>query len=400
MMQKRIKKLLTVVLVIVLSVTLSSGVSGVEAKIPKVKKITMNKKKVELVVGQKLKLKVKKVYPRRASKSVSWKSSNKKVAIVSQKGVVTSIGTGVTKITATSKKNKKVKAVCIISVKEKVATTKSEDDSSTTTEITNGEKGDKGDQGVQGEKGDKGDKGDQGVGVSTAYINEKGELIIELTNGTSINAGQIGTTVHPEVKKYSVTFRDYDGRIIKTEEVEEGKAATAPANPTRADGYIFDGWDKAFDNITENIEVIAQYKQTTGLSMSTTQIEVEPGSNSVRVVLSINDNPGILGMTLAVKYNQKYLTLKNAENGEAVKDVLTMTKGAVLQSGCKFAWDGQDITDEQIKDGEVLVLTFDVAENTPSGNYDIEFLYDDGDIVDKELEPVNIPINKGCIFVK
>ena len=44
------------------------------------------------------------------------------------------------------------------------------------------------------------------------------------------------------------------------EKVEEGKAATAPENPTR-EGYDFTGWDKDFSKVEANLEVIAQYKE-------------------------------------------------------------------------------------------------------------------------------------------
>jgi len=69
-----------------------------------------------------------------------------------------------------------------------------------------GDKGDKGDKGVAGPtgaKGDKGDKGDagpqglaglegtDGVGVSQTTIDADGNLIVTLTNGNEINAGQV-----------------------------------------------------------------------------------------------------------------------------------------------------------------------------------------------------------------
>ncbi len=62
-----------------------------------------------------------------------------------------------------------------------------------------------------------------------------------------------------KVRSYTVTFVDYDGTTLGTQSVEYGRAATAPENPTRA-GYIFAGWDKAFDNITEAIIVTATYR--------------------------------------------------------------------------------------------------------------------------------------------
>ncbi|MFO8090568.1 MAG: InlB B-repeat-containing protein [Desulfatiglandaceae bacterium] len=61
---------------------------------------------------------------------------------------------------------------------------------------------------------------------------------------------------------FTVTFQDYDGTVLKTEEVAEGSAATAPAEPVR-DGYMFTGWDPAFDNVTEDFTVVAQYEAIT-----------------------------------------------------------------------------------------------------------------------------------------
>lgn len=52
-----------------------------------------------------------------SNKAVEWKSSNKKVATVDQKGNVKAVGKGTATITATSKENKKVKATCKVTVK-------------------------------------------------------------------------------------------------------------------------------------------------------------------------------------------------------------------------------------------------------------------------------------------
>lgn len=59
---------------------------------------------------------------------------------------------------------------------------------------------------------------------------------------------------------YTVTFKGADGKVLKEEKVETGKAASAPAAPDRT-GYTFTGWDKSFDKVTTDMTVTAVYKQ-------------------------------------------------------------------------------------------------------------------------------------------
>lgn len=61
-----------------------------------------------------------------------------------------------------------------------------------------------------------------------------------------------------EVTKYTVTFKA-DGYTVKSVEVEHGKAAEAPADPTK-DGYKFVGWDKEFNEVKSNLEVNAKFE--------------------------------------------------------------------------------------------------------------------------------------------
>ena len=77
--------------------------------------------------------------------------------------------------------------------------------------------------------------------------------------GTVTLSNLVYTVEYTEpVVTYIVTFKDWDGSVLKTEEIESGSAATAPSNPSR-EGYEFIGWDKTFSNITSDLTVTAQY---------------------------------------------------------------------------------------------------------------------------------------------
>lgn len=121
-MKKKLHKASAVVLSFALLASAFTIAPSADAA-PKAKNITLSAKKKTLTVGSKFKLKVKKVKPAKANKKVTWKSSRKKVATVSKTGVVTAKKAGSAKITATSKSNKKVKAVCKITVKPAKKTT-------------------------------------------------------------------------------------------------------------------------------------------------------------------------------------------------------------------------------------------------------------------------------------
>lgn len=82
---------------------------------------------------------------------------------------------------------------------------------------------------------------------------------------------------YTEVTYYTVTFKDWNGQILKTQTVTGGAVALAPPNPTR-DGYTFISWDKGFTNVTSNLEVIAQYEK------NKTNININIGTTSLSKV--------------------------------------------------------------------------------------------------------------------
>lgn len=58
---------------------------------------------------------------------------------------------------------------------------------------------------------------------------------------------------------YTVTFKDFDGSILKQAKVEAGETAAPPKAPERT-GYKFIGWSDSITNVTGDMEVTAQYE--------------------------------------------------------------------------------------------------------------------------------------------
>ena len=62
---------------------------------------------------------------------------------------------------------------------------------------------------------------------------------------------------------YTVTFKNWNGDTLKTEQVTSGGDATPPSVPARS-GYTFSGWDRAYTNITADTTVTAQFAYNGG----------------------------------------------------------------------------------------------------------------------------------------
>ncbi|MBQ7646871.1 MAG: leucine-rich repeat protein, partial [Clostridia bacterium] len=81
---------------------------------------------------------------------------------------------------------------------------------------------------------------------------------------TAVNGDVTYTATYKETYiDYTVTFKNYDGSIIKTTAYHYGDDVTVPANPGRAADntytYTFKSWDKEITKVTGNAEYTATY---------------------------------------------------------------------------------------------------------------------------------------------
>ncbi|MGN0295389.1 MAG: cohesin domain-containing protein [Lachnospiraceae bacterium] len=121
--------------------------------------------------------------------------------------------------------------------------------------------------------------------------------------------------------------------------------------------------------------------------------------DTVMVSVTLVNNPGILGMSLALSYDENVMTLKRVENGEAFSGVLNMSSSKNLESGCRFLWDGVSVSDEKVKDGVVLNLEFEVIGSAGTEKSPIIVTSDVDGIVDNDLNPVDVVIDNGYLII-
>lgn len=133
------------------------------------------------------------------------------------------------------------------------------------------------------------------------------------------------------------------------------------------------------------------------VTLSVQNQTAKPGA-TVDVTVDVKDNPGILGAAVSLKYDEG-LTLTDATAGDAFSS-LVLTKPGKMQSPCKFVWDGQEITADDIKDGTILKLSFKVSDTAKSGeSYKISVSCDAGDMVDADLNAVDVKTEDGEIGI-
>lgn len=133
------------------------------------------------------------------------------------------------------------------------------------------------------------------------------------------------------------------------------------------------------------------------VTLSVQSQTAKPGA-TVDVTVDVKDNPGILGATVSLKYDEG-LTLTDATAGDAFSS-LVLTKPGKMQSPCKFVWDGQEITADDIKDGTILKLSFKVSDTAKSGeSYKISVSCGAGDMVDADLNAVDVKTEDGEIGI-
>jgi hypothetical protein len=122
------------------------------------------------------------------------------------------------------------------------------------------------------------------------------------------------------------------------------------------------------------------------------RLEVSNASGSagytVQLAVNVKNNPGFSGMSLSYEYDKSAMTLTNVTCSQTAF-TLSHDKATVL-----------DAADNWEEDGELMILTFEIAKNAPEGNYNVAIRVNEAyEYSDSGLELVDFYTVDGTLSV-
>ena len=130
-----------------------------------------------------------------------------------------------------------------------------------------------------------------GLVNDSKYYDKDGNLTEEKSNGGFFDWLGRWHEREKDVVYVTVKFIDYDGTILKTDKVASGSNAVPPVNPTR-EGYTFNGWDKDYSNVVNDLEIYAVYIENSIITPTPEPTDTPTGTPTDVPTITPTPNPG------------------------------------------------------------------------------------------------------------
>lgn len=150
------------------------------------------------------------------------------------------------------------------------------------------------------------------------------------TGNSGWTSNCLSCTAHDKV---TATFVDSDGTVLNRQTVDYGSSATPPPSPTKK-GYVFQGWDSSYYNLTANRTIKATY-----------QIE--------KYTVNFLDMNGDLISAQKVEYGKNAVEPTDKKvptgyefvswNSEAYKNVYTDASNKTINVQAIYKWGNEDL---------------------------------------------------------
>jgi len=164
--------------------------------------------------------------------------------------------------------------------------------------------------------------------------------------------------------------------------------------------HIYDNDSDSTCNICGYVRMVVVPEKPVDENAS--QIVVSSGrvtlGKTINVTVAVKNNPGIASATLRLNYDSSVFTLTSVTDGGILG---TAVHKPELSSPYTLAWANDTATTDFTQNGTLATLTFTVDENAAEGTYpiSISYSYDDYDIYNVNVEPINIALVNGSIDV-
>lgn len=160
-------------------------------------------------------------------------------------------------------------------------------------------------------------------------------------------------------KEYTVTFSDKDGDILSRQTVYSGNAAFPPEAPTVA-GYIFAGWDTAYDCVTEDIEPKATYIAEDSQNLFTvSSVDGAPG-NEITVFVRLGGTVMLCGYDMRLTYDSDVLEFVSLDSEFSMDVVANHVSSS---SSIRFNYSSRS---NRTSSGDIMEVTFRIKDGAPT----------------------------------
>lgn len=147
--------------------------------------------------------------------------------------------------------------------------------------------------------------------------------------------------------------------------------------------------------LTERLEKIRQ----TGKATLVVENVLEQKQDLVKVRVWLVNNPGIVGMTAVLSYDQNILSLKSAKSTSKFQDVLPFNYSEDRSDGCIFLWTGKTLSKEQIFDGVLLTMEFKIKDGEKNIKTPIRLIPEVNGTYDNDLKEVELETDNGYVTI-
>lgn len=112
---------------------------------------------------------------------------------------------------------------------------------------------------------------------------------------------------------YVVQFYDHNDNVIKKEEVKKGNNAISPTYKYESKSKVFVGWDKSFNDITEDLDIKPVFEDISNeKNVIYSSYACSNGDSYIQVSFQITGDVNFCCLELEIEFDDKYLEFVEA----------------------------------------------------------------------------------------